>query len=150
MRVDPPFNQPGGPIRWCLHLPVARERVFDALATDNGRERFWALRSAQHGAVIDFEFKSGVRTRAVVIECTSPTRFVLDYFGARTCFDLRDDGVGGTELTLTCSGVAPHDWHEVHAGWLNVLLPLKAWLMAGLDLRNPDPARDWRAGYADS
>lgn len=31
----------------------------------------------------------------------------------------------------------------MHAGWLNVLFPLKAWLLQGLDWRNDDPTRTW-------
>jgi hypothetical protein len=40
-------------------------------------------------------------------------------------------------------------WHEVHAGWLNVLFPLKAYVAHGVDLRNHDPRRTWDEGYAD-
>ena len=41
------------------------------------------------------------------------------------------------------------EWHDVHAGWLNVLFPLKAMLAFGVDLRNHDPSRSWDQGYAD-
>ena len=47
------------------------------------------------------------------------------------------------------ASVAAEEWHEVHAGWLNVLLPLKAWIAHGVDLRNHDPGRTWAQGYVD-
>ncbi len=34
-------------------------------------------------------------------------------------------------------------------GWLNVLLPLKAMLDFGVDLRNHDPTRTWNERYVD-
>jgi hypothetical protein len=52
-------------------------------------------------------------------------------------------------IFLTHDGVAPEEWNEVHAGWLNALFPLKAWIVHGVDLRNHDPARAWEQGYAD-
>ena len=73
----------------------------------------------------------------------------LDYFGAVARFELTPDGRGGTDLLLTQDGVPVAEWDEVHAGWLNVLFPLKAWLAHGVDLRNHDPARSWDRGYAD-
>jgi hypothetical protein len=54
-----------------------------------------------------------------------------------------------TDLLLTHSGVPEDEWVEVHAGWLNVLFPLKAWLKFGVDLRNHDATRTWDQGYAD-
>ena len=38
----------------------------------------------------------------------------------------------------------PHEWHEVKAGWLNVLLPFKAWVGFGIDIRNHDLSRTSR------
>ena len=37
----------------------------------------------------------------------------------------------------------------MHAGWLNVLFPLKGYIDHGVDLRNHDPGRAWDDGYAD-
>ena len=50
---------------------------------------------------------------------------------------------------LTHEGVATDEWNEVHAGWLNVLFPLKGWVAHGIDLRNHDAERSWDQGYAD-
>jgi hypothetical protein len=36
------------------------------------------------------------------------------------------------------------------AGWVSVLLALKAAADFGIDLRNHDPARTWNKGYVDN
>jgi uncharacterized protein YndB with AHSA1/START domain len=142
-------DQPGGPIRWRLHLPVPPERVFDALATDEGRAAFWAESAVESDGAIEFRFVQGDTTRSRIVERDPPRTFAIDYFGAVARFELVPDGAGGTDLLLTHAGVPVHEWNEVHAGWLNVLLPLKAWLAHRVDLRNHDAKRSWDQGYAD-
>jgi hypothetical protein len=45
----------------------------------------------------------------------------------------------------------PDEWHaEVNAGWVSVLLALKAAADHGVDLRNHDAARTWSQGYCDN
>ncbi len=142
-------DQVGGPIRWRLNLSVPPERVYEALDTDAGRASFWAESAVQVDDEIDFRFIDGTRCRARILERQPPELWAIDYFGARARFELSVDGRGGTDLLLTQEGVSEEEWHEVHAGWLNVLFPLKAWLIHGVDLRNHDPARIWSQGYAD-
>ena len=55
-----------------------------------------------------------------------------------------------TDLTLTDEGIAAEDWAEVHAGWVSVLLALKAVADFGVDLRNHDAERSWDKGYANN
>lgn len=142
-------DAPGGPIRWRLHLPVAPERVFAALATEEGRAAFWAESAPEVDGDIEFRFVNGVATRSRILERDPPRLFAIDYFGAVARFELASDGAGGTDLLLTQTGVPAAEWNEVHAGWLNVLFPLKAWLAHGVDLRNHDARRSWDEGYAD-
>jgi len=78
-----------------------------------------------------------------------PQVWAIDYFGATARFELAPDGTGGTDLLLTQEGVPEDVWQEVHAGWLNVLFPLKAYVTHGVDLRNHDPERLWDDGFAD-
>ena len=142
-------DKPGGPIRWRIHIPVPPTAVYAALATDAGRASFWAESAVEADGHIHFVFVSGETYAARIVERQEPTVFAIDYFGAIARFDLADDGAGGTELLLTHSGVAEEDWCEVHAGWLNVLFPLKAWVVASVDLRTHDRRRSWERGYAD-
>ena len=39
---------------------------------------------------------------------------------------------------------------ENRAGWVSVLLGLKAWADFGVDLRTHDAARSWAAGFVDN
>lgn len=137
------------PIVWRMHLPVPPEQVFAALDTDQGRAAFWAESAAERDGAIEFTFINGQTWRGNVLDREAPRRWTVDYMGGPACFDLTPDGRGGTDLVLTHDGVADSEWADVHAGWLNVLFPLKAWLVSGIDLRNHDPQRTWDQRYAD-
>ena len=75
-----------------------------------------------------------------------PHLFAIEYVDAETRFELADDGAGGTDLTL----ISTDEDRKTFAGWVSVLLSLKAAADFGVDLRNHDPARSWRYGYADN
>lgn len=139
----------GGPIRWRLHLPASPESVYEMLDSDRGRASFWATSASEANGRIRFEFPNGVTTESRIVERDPPSRFVIEYFGGVARFELTADGAGGTDLLLAHEGVDEADWIETHAGWLNVLLPLKAQVAFGVDLRNHDPLRSWDAGYVD-
>jgi hypothetical protein len=86
-----------------------------------------------------------------VLEHVPPERYAVEYFGGSTvAFDVASDGVSGTDLVLTESGISPDDWAANYAGWVSVLLTLKAAVDFGVDLRNHDPARSWDTGYVDN
>jgi uncharacterized protein YndB with AHSA1/START domain len=140
----------GGPIRWRMHVAAAPEAVFAALDSDDGRASFWAESAVETDGYVAFRFSNGLVHRSRILDRWAPRWLVLDYFGSPARFDLTPDGSGGTELLLTHEGVPPDAWIDVHAGWLNVLFPLKAWLVHGVDLRNHDPRRSWDHGYADA
>jgi len=140
---------PGGPIRWRMHIPAPPERVYRALDSDQGRASFWAESAVEHDGVIEFKFINGIEFGARIVERVEPRRFALEYFEGVATFELNESDRGGTDLLLIHEGVSIEEWNETHAGWLNVLFPLKAMLAFGVDLRNHDPARVWEQGYAD-
>jgi hypothetical protein len=142
-------DHPGGPIRWRIHLPVPPERVFATLDSSEGRAAFWAESAMERDGVIEFQFINGYRYESSVVERRPPQVWAIEYIGGLARFELVSDGQGGTDVLLTHSGLSPSDWNEVHAGWLNVLFPLKAFLAHGIDLRNHDPRRSWDQGYVD-
>lgn len=142
-------DEVGGPMRWRMHLPVPPDRVYQALDTEAGRASFWAESAPEVDGCIDFTFANGCRVRARIVERERPRRFSLEYFEGVATFEISPDGEGGSDLLLVHEGVGAESWHEVHAGWLNVLFPLKAMLVFGVDLRNHDAARSWDQGYAD-
>jgi len=59
-------------------------------------------------------------------------------------------GRGGTDLSLIDVG-APSEYRtEVIAGWVSVLMALKAAIDFGVDLRAHDDDRNWDSGYVDN
>lgn len=139
----------GGPINWKLHVPASPAKVFEALNTNEGRASFWAESAVERDGVIHFEFINGTKTSSRILDRESGKRFSIDYFGAVATFELEPDGKDGTVVALTHRGVDFEEWHEVYAGWLNVLFPLKAHVAFAVDLRNHDPKRTWEEGYVD-
>ena len=53
-------------------------------------------------------------------------------------------------MVLTDTGVPPEHRKEVMAGWVSVLLSLKAAVDFDIDLRTHDPERDWDVGYVEN
>ncbi|MCG8406994.1 MAG: SRPBCC domain-containing protein [Phycisphaerales bacterium] len=136
-------------ILWRIHLASPPKAVYELIATDTGRARFWAESAVERDGAIDFVFINGMRNRSQILKRTPPHHFELDYFNSRVVFELAPDSKGGTDLTLTNTGVDPEEWDEVLPGWLNVLFPLKAAVDFDIDLRNHDAARTWEQGYVD-
>lgn len=138
-------------ICWRLHLKSSPTAVYEVLSTDEGRARFWAESAVETGGVIHFIFPNHQSWRGRIIEAIAPYRFRVEYIsGSVTTFDLSEDGTGGTDLTLTDRGVEPADRTEVAAGWVSVLLALKAAVDFGVDLRNHNLQRTWSDGFVDN
>lgn len=136
-------------IRWRLHLAAPPSRVYWFLASDEGRASYWAERAVEVDGAIDFEFVNGTVATAPITIREPGHRFGLTYFGARVVFELEATDEGGTDLTLVTDGFSSDDREALYAGWLNVLLPLKAAVDHGIDLRNHDPSRTWDEGWVD-
>ena len=135
-------------IRWAIHVARPPAEVFAALDSAAERARFWAESAEEHDGEIHFIFINGVEHRARVLSKQPPGEWSIEYFGGRATFRLSPDGSGGTDVWLT-HVVQDEEYAEVSAGWLNVLLPFKAWVQHGVDLRNHDPARTWDHGFVD-
>ncbi len=145
------FQDEPGTIRWRLHLASPPEKVFEFLATDAGRARFWAESAQERGDAIEFRFPNGLTWAGRVLERAPNRVFAVEYFGgSRATFRLEGDGRGGTDLELTETVPRADDRDEELAGWVSVLLALKAAADHGVDLRNHDPERTWDQGYAEN
>ncbi len=139
------------PIRWTVRLTSPPDAVYGMLATDAGRARFWAESAVEVAGCIRFRFPNGATWVGRILEKEPERRFAVEYYGdSRTSFLLAPLTSGGTDLTVMDEGVPPEDWCEVLAGWVSVLLALKAAVDYGVDLRNHDPAATWDQGYADN
>lgn len=138
-------------IRWRLHLRSPVDKVFQMLATDDGRARFWAESATEQDGIIRFVFPNGVTWDGEIVEAIPPHKYTVRYYGnSFATFELADDGKGGADLTLTDSGVPAQDRSEVIAGWVSVLMSLKAAVDFGVDLRGHDATRHWGTGYVEN
>lgn len=134
---------------WKLLLATPIDDVYDALATDQGRAKFWAERTEENNGIVRFYFPNGESCDAEIVAADRPLRFCVRYFDALTDFLLADIK-GKTELTLKVSEAPAEDWLAAYAGWVSVLMNMKAVLDHGADLRNHDPGRSWDHGFVDN
>jgi uncharacterized protein YndB with AHSA1/START domain len=138
-------------VRWRLFLRSEPHTVYRALATAEGRSRYWAEAAHEQDGMIHFIVPGGLESRGRILKAVPGRCFACEYFGWTVRFDLRSDPArGGTDLEMTCCCVPPEDRVEVIAGWVSVLLAMKAAIDFGVDLRNHDPDRTWLQGYADN
>jgi uncharacterized protein YndB with AHSA1/START domain len=138
-------------IKWRMHFRSPPETIYRFVASDDGRLRFWAESTVENGGEVRFQFPNGQTWVSPVLEAWPPKTFHLEYFGgSTTTFHIDPDGEGGTELTLIDEGIPASDREEVIAGWVSVLMALKAAADYGVDLRNHDPNRTWAQGYGDN
>jgi uncharacterized protein YndB with AHSA1/START domain len=138
-------------IRWRLHLRSPIATVYQALSTDSGRDSFWAESAKEQDGVIRFVFPNRATWEGRILQAVPPHLFSVSYYGhSVTTFELADDGQGGTDLTMTDSGVPLQDRAEVIAGWISVLMNLKAAVDFGVDLRAHNPERHWDNGYVEN
>lgn len=145
------FQPEAGIIRWKLHLSSPPDIVYRMLSTDEGRGRFWAESTEERGNTLIFNLLNEPRRiEGAVLERRPGERYKIEYFaGSTAAFDLASDGSGGTDLSLTAEQVDEAFRMEMAAGWVTVLMSLKAATDFGIDLRNHDPDRTWDRGFLD-
>jgi len=68
---------------------------------------------------------------------------------SKVVFDLEPDGTGGTDLTMTNSGLPERDIQDMTPGWVGILMNLEAVADHSVDLRHRDPNRSWEKGYIE-
>jgi len=145
-----PFQSENGIIRWKLHFNSKPKTVFGALATSKGRACYWAESAAEHDGTITFNILNYEPYTGRILNNTPPTQFTVEYFGTVADFTLKEDNNGGTDLTLVATNVDESFRMEMTAGWISVLMAMKAYVDHGVDLRNHDKSRTWSAGYVDN
>jgi uncharacterized protein YndB with AHSA1/START domain len=148
--MEMPFQAEPGVIRWRMHFRSPPEKVFAALATDAGRARYWAEAAPEVDGVITFHILNYEPFSGRVLVKRAPSRFKIEYFGTIVDFSLAGDGAGGTDLSLVATEVDESIRMEMVAGWVSVLMAMKAAVDHDVDLRNHDRSRAWGNGYADN
>ena len=144
------FQSEPGTIRWKMHFTSPQEKVFAALATDSGRARYWAESAPEVNGTITFHILNYEPFSGSVLNRKEPSLFALEYFGTVVEFSLQGDGQGGTDLSLVATQVDESIRMEMVAGWVSVLMAMKAAVDHGVDLRNHEASRSWGDGYADN
>ncbi|MDX6236646.1 MAG: hypothetical protein QOG10_1461 [Kribbellaceae bacterium] len=138
-----------GTVRWKVHFTSAPSEVYRALSTPLGRSRFWALSAKESDGVIHFIEPRGRTGESPIEEAVKDQLYVVRYFGRLVAFELAPGNAGtGTDLTLTAGGNSEPD-EATSAGWVSLLLRLKASVDFGVDLRNHDADKTWWHGYAE-
>jgi uncharacterized protein YndB with AHSA1/START domain len=137
-------------IVWRVHFGAPPERVYQFLATDEGRREYWAESAEEVNGMIRWVFHNGIESTGSVLEMVPDSRVKVSYFNWLVTLDLMAAPEGGTDLIMTCERVADGEWTESVAGWVSLLLTMKAAVDFGVDLRNHDPTRTWNHGYVDN
>ncbi len=120
------------------------------LSTDKGREAFWCERSSESENQILFLFPNGTEYNAAIHERIEGKLFKLNYFNSLVTFEIDENADGSSDVTLTNTHVAEDEYDEVNAGWVSVLMNLKAVTDHGVDLRNHHKLKTWDHGYVDN
>jgi hypothetical protein len=133
-------------IVWRLHLASPPALVYDFLGPDESHSYFWAVSESEpHLAHTD-----GSLWHNATVEREPQRRLALHYVGGSvTTFDLVDDGDGGTFLQLTDMGAPAEDRTGVIAGWIALLLALKATVDFSANLGGHDAAWSRAMGGAE-
>lgn len=145
------FQPTQGEIHWKIHFRSNPQNVYEMLSTDEGRAQFWAEATEESGDTLIFHLLNEPhRIDGRVLERVPGRRYAVEYFaGSTATFEFDPDGRGGTDLTLTAAHVDERWRMEMAAGWVTVLLALKAAVDFGVDLRNHDQNRSWDQGFVD-
>lgn len=144
------FQAEEGVIRWKVHFRSPPGKVFEALATEAGRSRFWAEAAPEVDGVITFHILNYEPFSGRVLLRREPSLFKLQYYGTIVEFSLTGDGGDGTDLSLVATEVDESIRMEMVAGWVSVLMAMKAAVDHDIDLRNHDKSRAWGNGYLDN
>lgn len=144
------FQSIPGTIAWKLHFTSSPPQVYQALATSEGRRKYWAESVEETNGELHYVFANGIENKGKILDAEPDRRFRVMYFGWEVTFDLNPDDSGGTDLSMTCTGVTDEDKTQIIAGWVSWLMAMKAAVDFEVDLRNHDSERTWFQGYVDN
>lgn len=137
-------------VLWKVHLRSNPERVFTFFTSPNGRERFWAEKAPELDGIIYFQFPNGQRYNSKILQIIPNRVFHIDYFNSSLLIVLAPSENSGTDLTLINQEIEDSECFDVHAGWVSVLMNLKATVDFKCDLRNHNKNRTWDQKYIDN
>lgn len=137
-------------VKWKIHLKSGPDAVFRFLTSAQGREKFWSEKAPERNGFIYFTFPNGERYDSKILNVTPNKEFSIEYFNSVVHIGLEPAKDNGTHLTLINEGILDDQYLDIHAGWVSVLLNLKAAVDFKCDLRNHDKNRTWNEKYVDN
>jgi hypothetical protein len=137
-------------ITWKIKCKRSPSEIYTLLTTNRGRKLFWAESAKESEGIISFKFPNGMTYNSRVLQKIKNKTFELEYFHSIVKFVLEELPGGGTILTLINFKVKPEDYMEMYAGWISVLLSLKAMADFGIDLRNHQSEYSWEEKFVDN
>ncbi|GJM16657.1 MAG: hypothetical protein DHS20C13_19840 [Thermodesulfobacteriota bacterium] len=144
------FQEEEGVIKWKIHFNSSPQVVYEGLANAEARAKYWAESAEEKNGVIEFRILGYSPFKSKILDSIPGQMFKLEYFGSIVMFNIKNDGNGGTDMQLIAQEVDRSIKNEMTAGWVSVLMAMKAALDFGVDLRNHDIERTWMKGYADN
>lgn len=137
-------------VRWKISLKSNIQKVYQLIATDEGRASFWAESAEESKEYIHFVFPNDQQYNAKILSKDPPRFYKLEYFNSVVFFTLSEDKVGHTILELNNEQIPEAEYEDVLAGWVSVLMNLKAVADFGVDLRNHNKSKRWDNGFVDN
>ncbi|MCV9386949.1 hypothetical protein [Reichenbachiella ulvae] len=144
------FQDVPNQIHWKLHFSSTVDKVYQALNTDEGRSGFWAETAPEIDGHVHFSILNYPTYEAKIIDRKENEYFKIEYFGTEVTFTLRESRQGGTILNMFAFVTNTEAKEEMTAGWVSVLLAMKASVDFGVDLRNHSEIRSWQQGFVDN
>jgi uncharacterized protein YndB with AHSA1/START domain len=144
------FQKTKNQITWKVHFSSSIEKVFFALTTDEGRKNYWAEETLERSGFIEFTILNYPVYKSKILDIVKPELFSIEYFGTKVTFTLSKTTDGGTDLSLIANFKDETLCQEMTAGWVSVLLAMKAAVDFGVDLRNHNAKRSWGQGFVDN
>lgn len=137
-------------ITWKIHCASPTEKIFHLLNSNEGRKSFWAESAEEINGYIHFSFSTGQTYIGKVVRRVPNTEYSIDYFDTLVTFQLSNSKDKGTDLTMINENVPANEYEETKAGWVSVLLALKAFSDFGIDIRNHSKEKNWDTGFVDN
>ncbi len=136
-------------IEWRLLLKTDPTTVFQFINSVQGRESFWAESALEADGFINFTFINGQEYQSQILVRNEPTEFRIEYFDTIVSMHFRPCE-GGTELHLINTNVPEEEFADMYAGWVSVLMALKASVDYNIDLRNHDNQHSWDQKFVEN
>ena len=139
-----------GRIELKVHCTSSADKIFHLLDSDEGRKNFWAESTEEINGYIHFTFPNGQQYASKIISKIIHSEFSIIYFDTLVTFQLLGSKDNGTDVKMIHLDVPSEDYADTKAGWVSVLMALKAYADFGIDLRNHSKGKNWDTGFVDN